>query len=399
MGHKWIKTKFAGVRYREHPTRMHGLSKDRYFTIRYKLNKIDKEEALGWASEGWTAVKAFAERNKLQEAKKTGNGSLSLSDARKAALERTKKQVQREKEEKKLATILLDFYNGFFEIHHQINVKQSTFETDKGMFFKWIMPTLGEMPLNKIEIADIEKLKTRMIEEGKAPKTINNVLALLRQILNYAKEIGYYIENYSLSRVKAIKHDNKRTRFLTHQEADELLTALKEKSYQWYEIALISLHCGLRAGEIFNLKWKDIDCENGFMTIQDTKTSQNRMAYMTADVKKTFQTKIWSDKNEYVFLSHTHQKITSPSNSFERVVKELGLNNGITDRRQKVVFHTLRHTYASWLAETGVDLYTIQKLMGHSNISMTERYAHLGENTFKKAVKNLERSLANGSNI
>ena len=99
-------------------------------------------------------------------------------------------------------------------------------------------------------------------------------------------------------------------------------------------------------------------------------------------------------KNE--FLVQNGNEIRKVSHTFNRVVQQLGLNNGITDRRQKVVFHTLRHTYASWLVQTGVDLYTVQKLMGHSNISMTERYAHLGENTFKKAVKNLERSLANG---
>jgi len=60
---------------------------------------------------------------------------------------------------------------------------------------------------------------------------------------------------------------------------------------------------------------------------------------------------------------------------------------------KSAVFHTLRHTYASWLVESGVDLYTVKKLMGHSTIAMTERYSHLGNNTLQNAVKVFEGSL------
>jgi site-specific recombinase XerD len=70
------------------------------------------------------------------------------------------------------------------------------------------------------------------------------------------------------------------------------------------------------------------------------------------------------------------------------------LNKGIEDKRQRVVFHTLRHTYASWLVENGVDLYTVKELMGHKNLAMTERYSHLGQNTLKAAVQKLERAIS-----
>jgi len=67
------------------------------------------------------------------------------------------------------------------------------------------------------------------------------------------------------------------------------------------------------------------------------------------------------------------------------------LNKEVTDDRMRVVFHTMRHTYASWLVESGVDLYTVKELMGHSTLAMTERYAHVGEGTLQKAVKRLAR--------
>jgi integrase len=67
----------------------------------------------------------------------------------------------------------------------------------------------------------------------------------------------------------------------------------------------------------------------------------------------------------------------------------LGFNKGITDQRQKVVFHTLRHTYASWLAESGTDIYTIGRLLGHSTVQMSARYAHLGPGAMQEAIKRL----------
>jgi site-specific recombinase XerD len=67
----------------------------------------------------------------------------------------------------------------------------------------------------------------------------------------------------------------------------------------------------------------------------------------------------------------------------------MGFNKGITDQRQKVVFHTLRHSYAAWLAEAGTDIYTIGKLLGHSTVQMSARYAHLGPGAMQEAVKRL----------
>ena len=95
-----------------------------------------------------------------------------------------------------------------------------------------------------------------------------------------------------------------------------------------------------------------------------------------------------------VLTTRKGKMIKEISNAFGRTVKDLGLNNGVEDQRYKVVFHTLRHTFASWLVEDGTDLYAVQKLMGHSTISMTERYAHLSNGTLQNAVKRLEKNLS-----
>ena len=83
------------------------------------------------------------------------------------------------------------------------------------------------------------------------------------------------------------------------------------------------------------------------------------------------------------------------SRSFRLAVEKIGLNKGVTDPRMKVVFHSLRHTYASWLVEKGQDLYTIKQLLGHSSISMTERYSHVSNNSLQNAVMKLDKMVLN----
>ena len=76
-----------------------------------------------------------------------------------------------------------------------------------------------------------------------------------------------------------------------------------------------------------------------------------------------------------------------PASGFQTIVRDTGLNNGISDPRDKVVFHSLRHTFASWLVQEGVPLYTVQNLMGHKTIIMTQRYAHLAPDQGREAAR------------
>ena len=98
--------------------------------------------------------------------------------------------------------------------------------------------------------------------------------------------------------------------------------------------------------------------------------------------------------NELVFPEHTGGKQKQVSNSFRRVVKKLGLNDGKTNRLHHLVFHSLRHTFASWHVQNGTKLYTVQILMGHSSFSMVQRYAHLSKEVLEEAVENFEEKIS-----
>jgi len=119
---KWIKTNFPGIRYREHPTRKNGVRRDQYFTIRYKLAGKDREEGLGWASENWTAAKAYERLKELKENRKAGEGPQTLAEKR--DLEDKRKEA--EKTEQELAEKESVTFGQYFE-----KVYFPTFETGR----------------------------------------------------------------------------------------------------------------------------------------------------------------------------------------------------------------------------------------------------------------------------
>jgi integrase len=393
MKTKKIKTNTSGVRYYEHSTRKHGIRKDRYFTIRYKLNGKDKEEALGWESEGWTEKKAAAKLIELKENQRIGLGETTLADKRRVAKEKaTNEEKIRVQTEKDLITFSSVFEQYFKQALLDKNAQ--TCRIERYVFNKWLAPFLGPLPIKNIFPLTLENLKKQMNDAGRSPGTITRNLALVSQVINYARRNDLYFGDNPTTKVKKPSQDNRRSRFLSHEEAGLLLEELATNGNgALCDMSLLSLHCGLRAGEIFKLNWSDVDFDNEIILIKDTKSGRNRNAIMTADVKKMLKRRKLHTKSGIVFPSRAGGRIVYVSNTFDRTITKLGFNKGVMDRRQKIVFHTLRHTYASWLVMSGASLYTVQRLMGHSTISMTERYSHLAPDHLKRAIDVFQESI------
>jgi len=230
-------------------------------------------------------------------------------------------------------------------------------------------------------------------KKGRSPRTIQYVFASARQVWNSAQLNGIVQGEWPCKRKKNFlpKVKNQRMRFLSDNEGNDLLAELQKRSQQLHDICLLSFDTGMRASEIFNLIWARVDLEKEQIRILDSK-GRDRVVPMNRRVKQLFERLPKGKADELVFRDRNGNRITEISNSFGRAVNELGLNDGITDRRDKLVFHSLRHSFASRLVESGVDLYHVKELLGHSTLALTERYSHLRPDTLRAAVSLLDSS-------
>ena len=183
--------------------------------------------------------------------------------------------------------------------------------------------------------------------------------------------------------------DNGRVRFFTPEEVRSLLADLKERSPQLHDMALLSLKTGLRATELFKLKGQDIDSHAGILHVT-AKGGQRQAIHIPRDMIEMLLGYCRRPR-EYVFQARgTHgAPITRISNAFRSALGALGIDNARTDSRYRITFHTFRHTFASWLAQSGkVTLLELQQLMRHESLAMTQRYAHLipGQTAQKMAI-------------
>lgn len=384
-----MKSKFPGVRAKEVLNHIKN-KKDIYFSIRYTINGKRYEEAVGWKSEGYTQEDVY---QILCNLKKDINAGKAFSYKEQ---KEQRQQAKKANEEALKQELLKDItFATLFEEHYKHHIKlkdkKSTYEREVVLFEKWLKPFLGDVKLSLISRISLVSILNKMKKVGLSNRTQNYAIALTRQVFNFAIKEELFSGNNPAAKFEFPKTDNKRMRFLTNEELDMLFKELKKKSHIVYLMSVLSAYCGLRAGEIFNLTWADINLQQKLIFIRDPKNGKNRYAYMNTRVYEEISQLKQGLGNQLVFPSRNGNKIEHVSRTFERAVKAVGLNNGINDRRQKIVFHSLRHTFASRLVQKGVSLYEVKELLGHTDIKMTMRYAHLANDTLRQAVALLDK--------
>ncbi|MDQ7833609.1 MAG: site-specific integrase [Desulfovibrionaceae bacterium] len=240
--------------------------------------------------------------------------------------------------------------------------------------------------IQNITSKSLLELRVALTSKHLSPQTVMHCLSLLRRVLNRAVEWG--LSTDPIPSFKMPKFDNRRLRFLTPEEAKRLIMELSITSQLWHDITLFALHTGLRAGELLRLRPCHFDRRSGLIHVLDTKTSENRTIPLN-NIARDVLHRREKLRGEYIFTDHDKQ-ITYITRTFRRAVEACKLNSHTNDRRQKVVFHTLRHTFASWMVQQGVPLAVVGQLLGHRSMQMTMRYAHLAPAQGVTAVKSLE---------
>jgi integrase len=364
------KTKFTGVFVEHCKTRQYRNKADQRFYIVYQLDKKCKWVRAGYLSEGMSAFKASQIR-----AERIKNTPHITNQAKfQQPMPLTEGMTFGEawihfKEHKKYLKSLND-YMSIYNIH---------------------LTYLDNTNLQDISVQDIVELRNKLQNINKKPQTVTHAIGLIRNIFNYIIKAGLYHGNNPVN-IDLPKKDNARIRFLEKKEANLLLTTLKSRSKYVYYISIMSLYTGMRLSEITSLKWSEINMEQKIIHILDPKNGKNRVVNIPKIVNDMLIQISPKDKNQPVFPRDKEGHAKPSLHLFKRVVKELGLNDGITDERQKMTFHSLRHTFASWMVMAGTDLYTVSNLLGHSSLQMTKRYAHLSPEFTKRTIATIDNN-------
>jgi len=402
MAARWNRTNYPGVRFREHPTRKHNGKADRYFSIRYYINYKDCEEGLGWSSDGWNPEKAHKVLAKIKEGVTTGTGAQSLGDLRAEAEARRAAGAHEAKliglQSMTLSTFLTEYYLP------EAERTKRTWQDDQGRIEKHIHSKLGALPLCTIAKEDLRAFLDFLRKSGSSEATALHYMAILRRAFNLARTtviegVPLLTGPSPLDGVALPKPKNARERFLSYEEADKLTEASRKSGHNDLHAAIvIALNTGMRLGEILRLEWIDVDVTHGIITVrEEVDRKPGGKVFINTEVETVLKERFSSRGHSRLVLVPPKggKERSSLTHRFTDLVNQLGFNKDVESARHKVVFHTLRHTFASWLALAGTDIYRIKTLMRHKTITMTMRYAHLIPDATRAAVHNLRPSKAN----
>ena len=358
MAKKTALKKYTGVYITESIVKKWRERPDRCYWVNFKDSKTSKLrwERCGWASEGWTPEAAQRRRYELLEQDRAG---------------KYKPKQERKADQLTFGELMDKHYLPWADE----NKRRA--RDDRSLYSNWLKPQFADKRLRDIAPLDLERLKKNMREEGKAEATTRHALCLVRQAFNKAVLWRLWEGNNPCKGVSFPKPNNGRQRFLNRDEANKILEALRLRSPQVAWIATMSLYGGLRLQEVLNLKWSNVDLANGIIYLQDTKNKDSRPIFITEPIRKILEELPTGSPDESLFATKQGKPVQWLSKTFRAVVDNLKLNEGLEDPRERVCFHTLRHTYASWAVMAGVPLYVVGKAIGHKTLVMTQRYAHL----------------------
>lgn len=360
---------------------------DRVYLIRYKdESKKDKLFVIGKKSEGVTIE--YSDKKRMEIITKLRFGEEAT--------------ILRNKRAKKVFDSLDKIAEEYFE-------DKETPKKQKSKYYNHIQPFFGTRDsknIKKTEILDYRKAllkgtlkyptKNRpmnLIVGKKSKQTINGIIELLKTIYNHqikAKDLD--IKNPCIG-IPKLNTDNKRERFLNTDEVKILLNSIKEYSALWIFIKL-SLQTGGRLETILNIKKKDINLISGNIILKNLKTNETYKGFLQTDLIEFLINYLKNLRlNDYV-VSIYDSSIKTTSRQIQSRLKPILdklFNNELDskDRKNRVVIHSLRHTFASHLAINGTPIFTIKELMNHKDIEQTMRYAKLAPDSGKINVQGL----------
>lgn len=371
---KRIPTNEEGIFYKS-IINENGKEIDKAYIIRYRENDTDKLKTIGKYSQGIRINYCKQIRNEILMKLRLGEEPPTVA-----------------KKKKKNITKLDDFAEIYFK-EKELEVKD--IEKIKKSYINHIKPFIGHRAVDEItsdDIKEIQKIKRKVLAE----RTINALIQIIGAIYNIAIQKEIFKGNNPVNKnVKRVNVDNRRERYLTLEEINLLLNEVKYEEYL-YIFVLLALQTGGRLGTILSIRKKDIKVESNTVQLKDHKNNTTYLGFYNDELKYLLKKRIEKlNANDFI-IDRGEQVIKDRLTKIYNKYFNIGLAND--DRKNRVVTHTLRHTFASHLAIKGTPIYTIQKLMNHKDITMTLRYAKLAPDSGKDMVLKLYENFINNKN-
>jgi len=255
-----------------------------------------------------------------------------------------------------------------------VNVYKST--------FKYVVNHFGDVLLTELSTQQIESYLLKRVKETSVyagRKDLSN----LSCAFNRAVRDGYLLKNPCIG-IKRFKLPERQPLFYSSEEFERLVKAIDNEDIK--DIVKVAVNTGMRQGELIGIEWHQVNFNQGIITLDNrnhiTKTKRVRSLPMNEKVREVLDKRILgkNGKHSYVFTFNgepIEQKFIT--RYFKQFVYKAEVN-------PKLNFHSLRHTFASWLAQKNISLFVISRLLGHSDIKTTQIYAHLRREDLKSAV-------------
>ncbi|SDK30206.1 Phage integrase family protein [Maridesulfovibrio ferrireducens] len=411
---KWeASQKFKGVRWYKHESRKYGVRYDRCFDIRYSGSGQRFASTLGWESAGWSEEKAYLKRDEYLENLKKGEKPYTY----KQELELLKlkneldSQIElQEAESKHNEGITFGEVFAAYLIWAKNNKKH--WKDDEQRYNSHLKGSLHTVLFNEVNSYLLEQIKATLLRKL-SPASTKHCLVIVRQVYNRAIEgaigvnekhfVWHGVNPIAGVKLRNLVGDNSKQRTLDtfdskrgEQGSDErrLMASLEERSFVTYGLAMTSLYGGLRFAEAANLKWMHIDLKSGHINCLEGKGGLDRKILIPIHKKLYRALELQFEKQnpkqiDLVWPGRGNIPFKSVSETFPRVVKKLGLNEGITDRRMTLDFHSLRHTFATRLGNAGTPITILRDLLGHRDFTMVSRYAKSSQSVAEEAIARL----------
>ena len=354
------KTKYPGVFFRS-TERIGSIGLEKIYYIVFKKDgKVIEEKVGRQFADDMTPAKAAGIRAERIEGKRP-----------------SRKEIREEKKAAKQALENRWTVGRLWEEYKNGNPDLKGIVTDENRFKKHIAPAFGNKEPAEIDSLSVDRLRLKLLKTH-TPGTVKNVMELFRRIINFG------VKKNLCERLKfeitMPRLNNEKTEVLTPEQLDALLHAIDEEpNRQVANLMKMALFSGMRRGELFRLKWEDVDFDRGIIHIREPKGGIDQKIPLNQSSREILEAHERTG-SPFVFPGRGGKQRVDIKKQVNRLKKKAGIPEDFR------ALHGLRHVYASLLASSGqVDLYTLQRLMTHKSPQMTQRYAHLQDEALQRA--------------